>query len=157
MEDELTQKIMQRLAELPEDVRRAVQGSDMAKKIEALGVTHKLHIDQVGELENETLMVMLGFIKPEAFESQITNSLHLPAETAKQIATDINRDVFTAVRASLRRFTEEKALQKPTIPSSPAAMHPADIVLSEKTVTTVPPPPLKPQPYKTDPYREPTN
>jgi hypothetical protein len=156
MSDELTQKITQRLAELPDDVRQAVQSADMAKKIEALGAKYKLHVDQVGELEDETLMTMLGFTTLESFEQRAATALHLPAETAKQVAEDVNRDIFLAVRASLRRFTEEKAAPKPVVPSAPAAMHPADVMLSQKTVTIAPLMPPKPEPYKADPYREPT-
>jgi len=155
MGDELTQKITQRLAELPEDVRRAVQSADMAKNIEALGVKYKLHIDQIGELEDETLMTMLGFTPFESFEQRITDTLHLPAEMGKGVAEEINRDIFLAVRASLRQFTEAKA-------AAPKEIHPAELMLSQKTVTTTPTaPPTSPeatkgtaQPYKADPYRE---
>ena len=147
MDDELTQKITQRLAELPADVRQAVQSADMAKKIEALGLKYKLHIDQIGELEDETLMTMLGFTPLDSFERRITDALRLPAETGKGVAEEINQNIFLAVRASLRQFTEAKA-------AAPKEIHPAELMLSQKTVTTAP---LKPQPYSTDPYREPTN
>ena len=153
MDDELTQKITQRLAELPADVRQAVQSADMAKKIEALWLKYKLHIDQIGELEDETLMTMLGFTPLDSFERRITDALHLPAEIGKGVAEEINQNIFLAVRASLRQFTEAKA-------AAPKEIHPADMMLSQKTVTTAPPAPpapLKPEPYKADPYREQTN
>ena len=137
MDDDLTQKITQRLAELPADVRQAVQSADMAKKIEAPGATYKLHVDQIGELEDETLMVMLGFVEPESFEKRITDSLHLPAEVGKQIAADINRDIFVAVRASLRRFTEEKSAIKAVTPSALGSGIRSNFSISGKLISTI--------------------
>lgn len=148
MDDELTQQIMQRLAELPADVRQAVQSTNLSKSIQALGTKYQLHIDQIGELEDETLMAMLGFVPLESFEKRLASALHLPGETAKKIAGDVNQNIFLAVRTSLRQFTKAEA-------AIPKETHPADLMLSQKTVTVAPAIPPKPEPYKADPYREP--
>ncbi len=155
MDSDLTQQVVQRLAELPADVRQAVQSADIGKKIGALGVTYGLHVDQIGELEDETMMVMLGFLSPDAFEQHIAATLRLSPEVSANIAKDINNNIFLAVRASLRAFAEKKNTTPTTPVAPPAVLHPADTVLSQKTVTIAPSTDTKPPAYKADPYREP--
>jgi hypothetical protein len=155
MDPNLTQQVLQRLAELPADVRQAVQGADIGKKIGALGVTYGLHIDQIGALEDETMMVMLGFLSPDGFEQHIATTLRLAPDISAQIAKDINSNIFLAVRASLREFTAKQHTTSSTAPAPVTTLHPADTILSQKTVTIAPGADLKPPAYKADPYREP--
>jgi hypothetical protein len=64
MEPELEKQVQARLAELPADVRAAIQSADFAKKMQAIGNGHRLHIDQLAALEDEVMLVMLGFADP---------------------------------------------------------------------------------------------
>lgn len=170
MDDELTKKIQLRLAELPLDIKQAVESSDLDKKIQGIGVKFQLHLDQLGGLEDETLLVMLGFENSENFIDKLIKSMSLPRTQAEAIAAEINREIFTPIRESLKKISApSQASQTPppaqntpaAIPPVPLAPHPHDLMLVEKTVTTpIKPatpaaPPPKPQNYPKDPYREP--
>lgn len=190
MEEDVTQQIQQRLAELPPDVRAAIQSAELSTKLQAIGTKHKLHIDQVGELEDEIYLAMLGFSPLENLGSRLAKALNLPAEEGTQLAAEVSTEVFSPIRESLKRFTEERAAPKapaeppaqsqapapaPTQPAVVAKeppslnpeLHAADVMLSEKTLSTPPEapqtptrptaakPPVKPGPYSADPYREP--
>ena len=172
MDEDLTKHITERLSELPESVRQAGQSAELQKKIQALGVKRAPHIDQVGALEDETLMVMLGFSDANTFEKSLTESLKVSPELGKQLAADVNTDIFLPIRDAMRTFMEKRGQAPPPAPSPvpapkpAAAPHPADVVLTEKTVTAAPHPPAPPtspeatkgtaQLYKAaDPYREP--
>ena len=200
MDQDLTKKIQARLEELPEDIRKAVQSADVDKKIQEIGAKNALHLDQIGNLGDETYMVMLGFTDPAEFAENIAKELNVPKEKAEAIAKDIGTALFIPIRESMQQFMEERtlheaileegkaptaqtlptapiAITKPLIPpvpvTKPTQPHPADLMLTQKTVTTAPTtpkpatppasvqatkpatPPVTPQPYKADPYREP--
>lgn len=168
MAGDAKQEIEKRLAELPEDVRNAVLSADLGRNVQAIGQAHHLHIDQIGKLEDETMLVMLGFFDPEQFNVQIEQQLLVPAADAAAIASEINTNIFLPIRESLKRFMEEKKDATPAVPAvqtpppmpavvpTPAPQTPpavpvipkADTALTEPTV-------VKPLPYKNDPYREP--
>ena len=158
MSDDAKQLIDQRLAELPENIRTAIESADLGRMLRVIGQEHNLHIDQIGKLEDETMLVMLGFFEPEQFNTQLEQQLLIPAADAAAIAGEVTTNIFLPIRESLKRFMEEKRAQTPvlvtpppmpavqTSPSLPSIPQ-ADKILTEPTV-------VRPG-YKTDPYREP--
>ena len=176
MENDLAQQIQNRIAELPEDIQRAIMSADLDKKIQDIGNKHALHIDQTASLGDETLLVMLGFSKPEEFPLHIATQVRVPPEEASKLSSDISEQIFMSIRESMKKFAEQKqtaeAAPNPTAPSlmpvKASDFRSAELMLKEKTVsvptlpkiepasrgtsTDVPP---KPAPYKADPYREP--
>lgn len=74
MEKEFDEQIKKRLAELPVDVRQAVESVDLGEKIRAVGTRHGLHIDQLATLEDEITLVMLGFADPSEFAERLEES-----------------------------------------------------------------------------------
>ncbi|MBC7837009.1 hypothetical protein H7X87_04535 [Acetobacteraceae bacterium] len=182
MEPNLQKQIEARIAELPKDVHDAVLSANLGNQLQIIGTRHQLHIDQVGALEDEVMLVMLGFVEAGTFVEQLQNQLHIPQEKARELAADVSDEVFMPIRESMKQFIENRGIsaiqtqtntareepaaipppQKPPEATSSAEMHPADVVLTQKTVS-VPPSPIPQKPiegptsniYKTDPYREP--
>ena len=169
MDQDLEKKVAQRLAELPADVRVAVQSADLGKKIQVIGRKHNLHVDQTGNLEDETRLVMLGFADPAEFVDQIVREALVEPARADMIAADIANDIFMPIRESMKRWAETRAqtTPKPVLPipvpaPSAPAVTPADMMLSQPTAQIAPASPKAtqgaaptPQNYKADPYREP--
>lgn len=185
MNEDLVQQIQQRIAELPADVQAAIASSDFDKKLQAIGQRHGLHLDQMQKLGDEVMLVMIGLMSADNFAANIAGEVGIDAEKAGRIATDVNAEIFIAIRESLKTIAASPAQGAPT-PANPVAptqstppaapatpitatpptqattpVHPAEMMLSQKTVT-VPPPantpaplPQKPTNYKADPYREP--
>lgn len=182
MEDDITKKVQDRYAELPADVKKAVESADLNTRIQTIGVKNRLHLDQMGVLQDETLLVMLGFESPDNFVNALTKALNISPSQAAAVSTDINSAVFAPIRESLKKFSTPSQTSVPTPAQTPAptptpvavksvpapitsvattpksqvplAPHPHDLMLVEKTVTTPPAAPEKPANYKTDPYRE---
>jgi len=157
MEEDLQKQIEARLAELPKDVQNAIASSDLEKRIAAVGTAHHLHIDQGGHLQDETLLVMLGFADPGAFPAALEQALGISKEVAEQLATEVSDQVFVPIRESMKAFMERRAAQQEPpkaaeqkFSATTPMVHPADAVLSAPTVTKAP------SLYKTDPYREPS-
>lgn len=128
MDQSIQEKIAQRLAELPADVRQAIQSAAWESKLQEIGHRHALHIDQIGILENETLLVMLGFASAEEFSAQIAQQLQIPPDKAQLLTIEINTGVFLPIRESMKHFMEERskkessALGTPPPPAAPTTI-----------------------------------
>ncbi len=177
MDIDIQAKIAQRLAELPPDVRHAIESASWEPKIREIGQRHALHIDQMGLLEDETLLVMLGFAGTDEFAPQIAEQLHIPPEKAQVLAAEVNTEIFLPIRESMKRFMEARHSAQPTVtpdvstpqppettPIQPSAvekvekpvdMH-AETILTQPTASVAPAPKPQEKPIiKVDPYREP--
>jgi len=186
---------------LPQAVKDLLYSFEMTSLITKVGEKHGLHIDQMDALNTEAAQVMLGFTETSEFPEILMEDLSIDQAKADAIAKDIDVTLFARVRAALSQpsamgetnttslpqsVPAEAAAPKPTpvtpaVPAVPAVptvdMHPADLMLTQKTVvappmaptpaspapsTPTPKPgaqatmPPKPQEYKADPYREPT-
>jgi hypothetical protein len=176
MENDLQQKIKDRLAELPDTVQEAILSDDTGAKIRAIGMQYHLHIDQSAALEDATMLVMLGFILPEKFSDEIQRQLLTDKNTADAIIADIERSIFVPIRDAMKKTTEASVESAPVAPPQivPAQSAPAPTqapaapmlpvaqeLLTQKTAVVAPiQKPAAPTsgpaaPYKTDPYREP--
>ena len=234
MNQELSGALQEQIKKLPPEVQDAIASPDLKKKIGEIGNKNKLHIDQVGLLEDEVLLVMIGIEDPADFPDNIVQHVKLETSVAGKVAEDVAQQIFLPIREAMKKFMGEDstppasknpsamnmgksvvmpssvasapkptvttpqasvpapasaasmppkpaaasapAIAKPVMPSKPPEMHPADVMLTEKTVQVAPaapnpavptapantsqqqaPKPEAPKPaaYKADPYREP--
>lgn len=77
---------------------------DSSEVITSIGKKHKLAIDEMGELASETGRVMLGLTHPNNFISNLAQRLGVDKQKAKEIAEDININIFKKVRESLKKI-----------------------------------------------------
>lgn len=160
MEQDLEKQIKERFDKLPPAVQQAIQSADLEAKLQAIGQKDGLHIDQIGDLQDETLLVMMGLSDPGEFASRIEERLHLPPQKAVSIAEAISTQVFVPIRTSMQEFMEhqetganvevvKQAIANPspaptsaTVPvSAKPNLSAAETMLQTKTVTVAPAPP----------------
>ena len=98
------EQIAQMYDNLPEDLKDAIFGLEMNEIVERIGRENQLNIEQIGDLANETGMVMLGVTHPNEFIGNLTERLEVDKEKARAIAGEINEQVFKKVRESLRKI-----------------------------------------------------
>lgn len=90
--------------QLPEDIQMAIWDLDLDGVIGSIGWKHKLHVDQLGKLADETAMVLIG-IKPLAdFGKNLGAALNLPPEELATIIEDINEEIFLPIQDSLKKI-----------------------------------------------------
>ena len=89
---------------LPNDLKTVFFSANKDETIESIGRKHNLTIDKIGELANETGMVMLGVTHPNEFIGNLADRLEIDKEKARAIAQEINEQVFKKVRESLRKI-----------------------------------------------------
>ncbi len=131
------EQLSEAFKKLPQDIRNAIFSVDTATAIQEIGTKNQLMIDKVGELADETGLVMLGFTRPSTFISNLSDRLGIEKEAAKEIAEEINSRIFFPVRENLKKIhgMEEEAktsetsanIPKPpeNLPVSPASVPPA--------------------------------
>ncbi|OHA54225.1 MAG: hypothetical protein A2Z62_00460 [Candidatus Terrybacteria bacterium RIFCSPLOWO2_02_42_20] len=99
-----TQQIRGIYSKLPNDIKEAIFSVDVSDKIIDIGKKHKLAVDKIGIIGNETSRVMLGVTHPNEFIGNLTERLEVDKEKARAIAGEINEQVFKKVRESLRKI-----------------------------------------------------
>jgi len=98
-----TANVMERFRDLPEDLQKAIFSPNTADAILAAGKNSGIAIDKIGELADETGLVMLGITPPGEFIRNLTRRLELDPEKAKAVAEEINQKIFQPVRESLKK------------------------------------------------------
>src|SRR3990167_9217615 len=98
------EQIAQMYDNLPEDLKEAIFGLEMNEIVEKIGRENQLNIEQIGDLANETGMVMLGVTHPNEFIGNLADRLEVDKEKARAIAGGINEQIFKKVRESLRKI-----------------------------------------------------
>lgn len=97
------QQIQERFESLPPDIQQVVQGDAMVKRLEVIGRNHDLRIDGIGVLIEYSGLIMLGLIKSNEFVSHLQKQLNLSREQAETIAIEVDEQVFSRIRESLRK------------------------------------------------------
>lgn len=104
MDDKKIQEIMKRYDDLPEDLQKALFSTQTSDAIFEVGKKHGLVIEKMGELADETGLVMLGMTKPNEYIKNLEKRLGVEVIKAKEIAEDINQKVFSPIRESLKKI-----------------------------------------------------
>ncbi|OGG47752.1 hypothetical protein A2761_02590 [Candidatus Kaiserbacteria bacterium RIFCSPHIGHO2_01_FULL_51_33] len=107
--DETQQLIKERLAQVPKEIKDAINAVDLRPRLQNIAKKYQLHVDQAGALENETLFVMLGLESPNDFTKTLTRELDIPPAQAQLITGSVNEEIFLPIREALRRMFEEDA------------------------------------------------
>ncbi len=97
------EQMMQRYQSLPTDLQEAIFSVENSQTIQNIGQIHKLRVDQIGALADETGMVMLGFTKPNEFIAHLAERVKIDKELARTVAHEINDRIFIKVREALRK------------------------------------------------------
>lgn len=108
MNENFQKTFEEQLAYLPEVNQRALRSFDWATELIAIGKQHGLHIDELEDLQIETMLVLVGLVHPNDYESELINRLAIsPAEAGKIIA-DINTHVFIPIHDYIINETTPK-------------------------------------------------
>lgn len=105
---DIEQIIKNRYKELPENIQQAIKNTDLASKFNTISEKHNLHLDQNGNLQTETILVMLGLEPTNDYVDNIQKSLEISKDEALSIARDINIEILDPIKDSLRILQEDQ-------------------------------------------------
>jgi hypothetical protein len=101
--DEKTKKIIQeRFNALPESIQEVILSSNYEETLIEIGKQYNLNVEQLGILERETTLVMMGLTPTKDFENELTRELGIDREKGFQITNDINEKIFLKIRELLK-------------------------------------------------------
>lgn len=95
----------ERFSQLPEVIQDIILQSNWKDVIRRLTNTYNLHIDQGGSLEAITLLTMLGLEDPKDYINNLKEEVKVTDSLAKEIAKEIENNVFQKIRESVMRET----------------------------------------------------
>jgi hypothetical protein len=113
MEEKSTDEIIKdHYASLPEPVKKAIGSFDWAREIFDIGRSHSLHVDQIGDLQTEVMLVVLGLATPQDFYNQMVGAIAVPNDIAQKIIEEANEKVFNRIRDFMKNYYDEDGNEK---------------------------------------------
>lgn len=97
MNDKLRQQFEDQLTYLPAINQQALRSFDWATELVAIGKNYGLHIDELDDLQIETMLVLVGLVDPGQYQNELINRLAISPTEAGKIIEDINDRVFTPI------------------------------------------------------------
>ncbi len=89
---------------IPQDVQEAILSPSVGTTIRETGHKYLLHVDKMGELLDETGLVMIGLTHPRDYIRNLQKRLSVDFDLAKKIGADINEQIFRPIRESLKKI-----------------------------------------------------
>ncbi|MEW5907750.1 MAG: hypothetical protein AB1643_01015 [Patescibacteria group bacterium] len=89
---------------LPPDLQDAIFNVESAQVIQIIGKNNNLTAEQIGSLAEEIALIMLGLNHPTEFIPNLSHHLNIDKEAAKKIAQEVNDQLFSKVRHSLKKI-----------------------------------------------------
>lgn len=146
---------------------------EMYDQIEIIGQKYNLHIDQVGELGSEVVLILQGESKGDDFVDHVAERLEIDKVMAEKIVMDVNENIILPIKRKIREDGSETThpLETPEEILKHIEDGGLELPAPEKTVeievkapqqapteNKTPAPeatPAKKTSYTVDPYREP--
>ena len=90
-----------RFALLPEEIQKAITSSDYQMKLFDIAKKYKFTYEQLGKLEMETTLTLLGMTHPNDYITSLTEQLGKKKEEIEPLVNEIKTQVFDPIRDSL--------------------------------------------------------
>ncbi len=101
MNEETTKIIQEQFVKLPNDVQEAIKSFDWLDKVQDLAKKYSLRVDQAGEFQTETMLVLIGLTHPNDYAREVKARLGLDSATVTNLVTDANETIFKKIKDSL--------------------------------------------------------
>lgn len=105
-ENNTEQLIKDHLATLPEPVRKAIASFDWAREVFDIGRKHSMHVDRIGELQTEVMLVVLGLTSPRQFQEELMERIEPNRDIALEVSDEVNEKVFIRIRDFMKKYYE---------------------------------------------------
>jgi hypothetical protein len=89
---------------LPDDLQNEVLSENTEKIIETIVKQNNLSEDKIIGLADETVYVMLSLTHPKEYIFNLSKRLGIDMATARKIAEEVNSQIFSKVRESLKKI-----------------------------------------------------
>lgn len=116
MDEDTTKIIKEKFDALPKEIQEVILSSNYEETLLEIGKQYNLNVEQLGILEREATLVMMGLTPTKNFEAELTHELNLDKTKGAQIVKDINEKIFLKIRSLLKLMNtpigEEPSLEE---------------------------------------------
>jgi hypothetical protein len=105
------EQMQKRISELTPTVRNLLFSPETTKIIMAIGQRARLMVDKVGDLSEEISLVIMGFVSTKDFVNNLTTKLEIDPADAKQIAADVNEQIFSKIREEMMKMNGDEGME----------------------------------------------
>ncbi len=103
MDREFKAKIEERMREIPAPLVQAIRESGWENIVFDIGRKYSLHIDDIGNMQNELILVLTGISHPDNFNSFVRSELGIDSDKANDIIEQINLGINEKIKNALKR------------------------------------------------------
>ena len=138
--EEIKNSIRERFDNLQPEIKDAIMSSNYEKNLFEIGQKHHLSIEQMGDLELNTTLMMLGDTHPDQYANELMGDLNLPEDKIYEIVDDVNERIMGNIREMIKAnfdkddHEEEAFREMPTPPEIPDIVPEPTKEVSEKTI-----------------------
>lgn len=100
---EVRKEVTERYELLPQEIQDIVTGDDYQTHIFNIAKTQKLTYEEMGILEVETTMVLLGMVNPDNYRDELKTQLKKNDAEIDSLVSMVNDQVFAPVRMALTK------------------------------------------------------
>ncbi|KKQ28017.1 MAG: hypothetical protein US45_C0055G0009 [Candidatus Nomurabacteria bacterium GW2011_GWA1_37_20] len=102
MDEDIIKTIKEKFDSLPESIQEMILSTHYQETLIEIGKQYQLNVEQLGILERETTLVMMGLTPTTNFEAELTRELHVDTVKGSQVVKDINEKIFLKIRELLK-------------------------------------------------------
>lgn len=139
--NETEKELRARFELLPDDIKNVISSSDYQMKLFEIAKKNKLTYEQLGGLELQTTLALLGLSDPNEYISSVAEQLGKKPDEVKGIVEEVKQEVFSPIRASLMSLYERSS--EPSVENDTQAENKifaqSGISLQSDTPKTTPP------------------
>src|SRR3989344_1785982 len=106
------QQIDEQYKKLPAELQTALFSPDTAKKVFEVGRKYLLTVEKTGFLAEEIGFMILGLVKTGDFLGNIKSRLELDEDEAKEIADEVNQQIFFPLREALKNAYQMEIVEE---------------------------------------------
>lgn len=111
---------------LPEELQQAIMSNEYQMKLYDIAKKYKLTYEQLGKLEMETTLVLLGMTHPDEYGMEIQKAIKTTPEILQNVIKEVGEQVFVPIRTTLMKLYSEESetVATETAPTNTTATEP---------------------------------
>ena len=134
MNEKLRQTFEEQLTYLPSINQQALRSFDWATELVGIGKQYGLHVDQLDDLQIETMLVLVGITNPDDYPNELITRLAISPSEADKIIEQVNDRIFTPIHDYIVRGGP---IMNP--PTDTAIMADAGLQMANQDITPITP------------------
>lgn len=104
-----TKEYKEILSKLPQEIRDKVSSYDTVEALWKIGESHKLHVDQIGAMNNVALDVMMGITASKDFVEELSKAIGVSRLEANLISSSIDEELFKPIKELMKKTYGDSA------------------------------------------------